>query len=138
MKALFNNYFKDFDKANEGGFSLIELVVAVGVLLVLTVGGLIGYGAVVHNAKVAAVENAADEVLTAVMVHEANGADTAVNNPAKAWNDADPDDSITVDFSASQSSSVVNGKVVLGARCIVVTATHDDGVVGVRSNCPAD
>jgi len=33
------------------GFSLLELVVAVGILLVLTVGGLVAYNGIVENAR---------------------------------------------------------------------------------------
>lgn len=53
---------------NENGFSLLELVVAIGILLVLTVGGLIGYAAITDNARGAAQESAASEIATQVMV----------------------------------------------------------------------
>lgn len=57
---------------NENGFSLLELVVAIGILLILTVGGLLGYAAITDNARDAAVNSAASEVATAVMVAQSD------------------------------------------------------------------
>lgn len=59
---------KENAEKNENGFSLLELVVAIGILLVLTVGGLIGYATITDNARDAAVSSAASEVSTSVMV----------------------------------------------------------------------
>lgn len=58
---------KENVEANENGFSLIELVVAIGILLVLSVGGLIGYSQITNNAREAAVQSAASDTLTGVM-----------------------------------------------------------------------
>lgn len=52
---------------NEEGFSLLELVVAVGVLLVLTVGGIMSYQGITYNAKKSATERAASEAYTAAV-----------------------------------------------------------------------
>lgn len=59
---------KENAEKNENGFSLLELVVAIGILLVLTVGGLIGYAQITDNARGAAQESAASEIATEVMV----------------------------------------------------------------------
>lgn len=79
-------------QANENGFSLLELVVAIGILLVLTVGGLIGYSAITGNAKTAAAQSAASEISTAVMValsDSDDGNDTAAVNPTTYTDDYD-------------------------------------------------
>lgn len=61
---------------NESGFSLLELVVAIGILLVLTVGGLIGYSEITDNARTAAAQTAASEISTGVMVALSDNVDT--------------------------------------------------------------
>lgn len=68
--TVLNKKKKSFD---EQGFSLLELVVAVGVLLVLTVGGLLAYSSITDNARQASVNNLADEIYTVV---SANLSDT--------------------------------------------------------------
>lgn len=71
---------------SEEGFSLLELVVAIGILLVLTVGGLIGYSAITNNAKDAAVQSASSEIATSAAVKEANGdTDTGAMEAATEW-----------------------------------------------------
>lgn len=58
-----------FTKArNRSGFSMLEAVVVVGVLLALVVGGFLSYGPIVKNAKVAKVNSAVSDVYTAVTV----------------------------------------------------------------------
>lgn len=59
-------------KADENGFSLLELVVAIGILLVLTVGGLIGYSAITDNARTAAATSAVSEAATQIKVNQAD------------------------------------------------------------------
>ena len=71
------NKFNEFKKArelNEDGFSLIELVVAVGILAVLSVVGLIAYSGITENAREQAVNAAASEVYTAVVAYESGDA----------------------------------------------------------------
>jgi type II secretory pathway pseudopilin PulG len=57
----------------ETGFSMLEAVVVVGVLLALAVGGFVAYGPITENAKKAKVKSAASEVYTAVMVASIDG-----------------------------------------------------------------
>lgn len=57
---------------NEDGFSLMELVIAIGLVLILTVGGLIGYNFLNRNAKEATTEAAAASVLRKAMVNESD------------------------------------------------------------------
>jgi surface protein len=55
------------------GFSMLEAVVVVGVLLALAVGGFFAYGPITANAKTAAVKSAASQVYTAIMVSLVDG-----------------------------------------------------------------
>lgn len=57
----------------ELGFSMLEAVVVVGVLLALAVGGFLAYGQITQNAKKASVENAAATVYTAALAAESDG-----------------------------------------------------------------
>lgn len=63
-----NNY-----KKNEDGFSLLELVVAVGILLVLTTGGLLAYSGITKNARVSSTQAAASDVLTVAITYDNEG-----------------------------------------------------------------
>jgi type II secretory pathway pseudopilin PulG len=47
----------------ETGFSMLEAVVVVGVLLALAVGGFLAYGPITQNAKIAKMKSAASEVI---------------------------------------------------------------------------
>lgn len=57
----------------ETGFSMLEAVVVVGVLLALAVGGFFAYGPITQNAKLAKVKSAASQVHTAVLVSHIDG-----------------------------------------------------------------
>lgn len=59
--------------ASEGGFSLIDVVVTVAIIVALSVGGFIAYTGLVNQAKVAAVGAAADQVYTAALVQTNDG-----------------------------------------------------------------
>lgn len=123
MKKLLNNMkermaSRKIEELNDDGFSLIELVVAIGVLLVLTVGGLIGYSSITQNAKEAAVETAAAEVYTAAKAYEANG--------------DDPKDAETR-YNDSVQDGAIDAEVSFGAdNCIAVKATNRDGLSATR------
>lgn len=65
---------KNFKKYRlESGFSMLEAVVVVGVLLALAVAGFISYGPITQNAKIAKVKSAASDVYTAVTVAQIDG-----------------------------------------------------------------
>lgn len=59
--------------ASEGGFSLIDVVVTVAIIVALSVGGFIAYTGLVTSAKEAATAAAADQVYTAVIVANNDG-----------------------------------------------------------------
>lgn len=69
------------------GFSMLEAVVVVGVLLALAVTGLFAYGPIVQNAKLAKLKSAASEVYTAATVYQVDGDPTTKPQDAlNAWN----------------------------------------------------
>lgn len=73
----------------ETGFSMLEAVVVVGVLLALAVGGFLSYGPIIENAKMAKMKSAASEVLTAATVASLDGdSDTDPDGVMTAWNDS--------------------------------------------------
>lgn len=65
----------------ETGFSMLEAVVVVGVLLALAISGFFAYGPITENAKNAAAKSAASQLYTAVMVALADG-DPKTNSTA--------------------------------------------------------
>lgn len=77
--------FKSFKL--ETGFSMLEAVVVVGVLLALAVSGFFSYGAITENAKIAKVKSAASEIHTGVLVASSDGdASTQPQNVIDNWN----------------------------------------------------
>ncbi len=49
-------------RADEKGFSLIDVVVTVAIVIALSVGGMVSYSGVIHSAKQAVVKSALDQV----------------------------------------------------------------------------
>lgn len=71
------------------GFSLLELVVAVGILLTLTLGGTTAYGFVRQNAREAAVNNAADQAFQQAVAAFVDGdPNTEPNDAEFQWNES--------------------------------------------------
>lgn len=67
-------FFRIRDKTRlETGFSMLEAVVVVGVLLALAIGGFLSYGPIIKNAKLAKAKSAASEVYTAATVYQIDG-----------------------------------------------------------------
>jgi hypothetical protein len=74
-------------KRLETGFSMLEAVVVVGVLLALAIGGFVAYGTIAENAKKAQTRSAASQVHTGVITSTFDG-DTSTD-PQKVldeWN----------------------------------------------------
>ena len=71
-EALTRATKKNFKKLKmyklQTGFTMLEAVVVVGVLLALAVGGFFSYGSITQNAKMAAVNSAASSIYTAILV----------------------------------------------------------------------
>lgn len=127
MKKVFNvkEMFKKLNKKNDNGFSLLELVVSIGILLVLTVGGLIGYSAISNNAKQAAVERAASDVVKAIAIKESSSSFTASN----------------ISFQTVSSNKVYSEPqdaadewmATAGNKDIIVTASENSDLITVKA-----
>jgi len=88
-----NNFFleRDFSRRlrKDSGFSLLELVVSVGVLLTLTVGGLLAYNGIINSARQAAVNNAAETVYNRAMIYKTDDKPgTTIQKAVDEWNEA--------------------------------------------------
>lgn len=117
MKTLLN-------RKNESGFTLIEMVVAVGVLLALSVGGFLAYSGHQHRAKVAVTEAAAQEVYNGGRLAQEQGqAATTARDEFNATTDA-----ITTDIEEKSD------------RTICATAVHQDDneITASRGNCSGE
>lgn len=60
---------------NERGFSLIDVVITVAVIVALSVGGFITYNGIVDNTKQGAVDYAASNTYKAALAYESDGMD---------------------------------------------------------------
>lgn len=61
---------------DESGFSLIDVVVTVAIIVAISAGGFIAYNGIVHNAKQGAVQYAATNVYRAAAAYENDGDDS--------------------------------------------------------------
>lgn len=119
MKNLQNN--------REDGFSLIELVVAIAVILVLTVGGLIGFGKHQANARLAMVEAAAQQTAKGALAYETGGTGSA-EDAVEAYNGSAKTDSVKVSLDRRDNGCM---------RFVATYTGHDEEAV--RSiNCGTD
>lgn len=69
-----------YKQDNENGFSLLELVVAVGILLILTVSGLVSYNQIVNNARNARVNNLATDLFMMGATYRSAGENKEINS----------------------------------------------------------
>lgn len=85
--ALWSRFRESYPREN--GFSMLEAVVVVGVLLALAVSGFISYAPITDNAKKASVKEAASSVHTAVVVADIDGdPSTKPQDPVDRWNES--------------------------------------------------
>lgn len=120
IKNKLNKCLHNSSKENENGFSLLELVVAVGILLILTIGGVIGYSTVTGNAQKAAVEAAASDVSKGVAVDRSSGNSTDPQKIADGWVKSGKDQG-EISVTAVKEINEANGD-----EEIVVTAKYKD------------
>jgi len=70
---------KELRKNTDSGFSLLELVVAVGILLILTVSGLISYNQIINNARDARVNDLASDLFMMGATYRSAGSEIDAN-----------------------------------------------------------
>jgi len=90
----------------DNGFSLLELVVAVGILLILTLGGLLAYNGITDNARNAAVQKAANEVYDTAMARHSGGDTGSPTSADDDWNGSAANDNQI----ATEVSDLNNGR----------------------------
>lgn len=73
ISSFFKRSKARFAEMREEGFTMIEIAVAVGIILILSVAGIIGYGVIQGNSETAALESAAQQGVTAVLAYSADG-----------------------------------------------------------------
>jgi len=108
---------------NQDGFSLLELVIAVGILLILSVGGVSAYGSMQDNADDAALDQAAQMVYDAAVAYDVDDNDRTTYKQAKD------------DYDRSKSKGS-DGKSNAGTREITITIDKDEttGVITVTAS----
>lgn len=118
---------------NEQGFSLLELVVAVGIMLVLTMGGFAGFNSMITNSRQAAVDNAVEtQYDLAVSYYLDKNPQTEPNDAEKDWNAISPETAnsikITVwDFNCEGPSSETFGSIT------PIDDKHSNIIFGVKA-----
>lgn len=114
---------------NEGGFSLIDVVITVAIIVALSVGGFVTYNGIVDNAKQAATSAAADQVFTAVVVASSDGGIGTVAEVVADYNGsntAEENEGIFVTFTDVDTDGILDA----GDS---ITATHKDGKTATRT-----
>lgn len=114
----------------ETGFSMLEAVVVVGVLLALAVTAFFAYGPITENAKNAKVKAAASEVHTAVVVASVDGdSTTKPQDVLDAWNDST--DEILVEILKPEDG----GTRPNGDFCIQATDLTNPSITAQAGTC---
>lgn len=125
--------FRRFTKHRlETGFSMLEAVVVVGVLLALAVSGFLAYGPITENAKKAKVRSAASEIHTGVLVASSDGdINTKPEGVISDWNAST--DKIKVEIlSPAAGSTSANGDY-----CVQATNLETPSITAREGACDA-
>lgn len=76
MKSFKNGLLSRIgQEKSEKGFSLIDVVVTVAIIVALSIGGFVAYTGLVDNAKQGAVDYAASNVYKSALTYESDGRD---------------------------------------------------------------
>ena len=126
---------------NGSGFSMLEAVVVVGVLLALAVGGFFAYGPIVKNAKLAKVKSAVSEVFTAVQVAQIDGdPTTSVASVIESYNTSN--DTIKFEIRRGETQPTVAAMSTDGYMpqsesdfCVKATAVGDTSIFAEMGDC---
>jgi alpha-tubulin suppressor-like RCC1 family protein len=114
----------------ETGFSMLEAVVVVGVLLALAVGGFVAYGTVTENAKKAMVRSAASQLHTGVVTASFDGdATTKPDDVITQWN-ASTDKIIGEIISPKAGETSANGDF-----CVQATNKENPSITARSGAC---
>lgn len=133
----------------ETGFSMLEAVVVVGVLLALVAGGFLAYGPITENAKIAKVKSTAAEVYTSAMAFHFDGdATTAPQDAIDNWNGST--DKIRVELVAPAPADPLVGAMSTGGIfptayepipgedfCVSATNVENPHIHAGFGSCPA-
>lgn len=125
-RGCVKSYLKE---VNDDGFSLIELVVAVGILAILSVVGVVAYSKITENARVAAVNAAAAEVYKGAVAYDSNGDANAAEMVEQEWMDSskkDKDGKASITVSVSEPSP--------GAFCVVAEMTERPDITASKGS----
>lgn len=125
------------------GFSMLEAVVVVGVLLALAVGGFLSYGPIAENAKKAAAKSAASQIYTAVMVALSDGDPTTnATDIVDKYNGSDTE--YLAELSAPADDPSVGAMTTAAYTpasdsdfCLTITHKSRPNIVAQMGNCPA-
>lgn len=120
-------------KSKDEGFSLLELVISVGVLLTLTVGGLLAYNGIIDSARQAAVNSAAETVYNRAMTYETdNKPETTIQTAVDEWNESSgilPDQVAVANIVAGigvNNEKIIVKATVLEKRSFEIRAVYGD------------
>lgn len=93
---------------DESGFSLIDVVVTVAIIVAISVGGFIAYNGIVLNAKQGAVEFAATNVYRAAAAYENDGDDsTSACSAVREYNSSSEGIDVTLLVPDTNDESIV-------------------------------
>lgn len=113
-------------KYTDEGFSLLELVVAVSIMLILGIVGFVSYQSYTDNARQAALETSANQVLTAVVAEH----NTPTGDPAAAVNNfnATAGEIVTNITTANEHGLTVRAESCDGGYSVAKTAGNFSGL----------
>lgn len=123
-----NRYKTYRNLKGEQGFSLIELVIAVGILAILAVVGVVAYGQLTNQARQTAVDTAAATVLKGALANKADGTKTAKDAETE-WMNSRGDDKIEVEVIERSECLTVEARAPFWGN----TSTKSAG-----KNCPTN
>lgn len=115
---------KRFNNNGEDGFSLLELVIAVGVIIVLTASIMIGYGGYKNNARQGMVETAAQQTAKGALAYESGGTGSA-EDAVEAYNKSAKPNTVVVSLDRREN----------GCMRFVATYTGHDNEAVKSLNC---
>lgn len=129
----------------ETGFSMLEAVVVVGVLLALAVGGFFAYGPIVNNAKMAKMKSAASQVYTAITVSLLDGdPTTSPQGVVDSYNDSTSGIKFSIRSAQEMAGAAIPAMTTAqdyvptsdGDFCVTATDADNPKISADAGNCP--